>query len=80
MCDAEGCCHSWVLGGVEITEVESGDYEVWVTDWAVGDEVAVHDLFVVEISERTEVERTAACAGESWWEGRGGRRVTPPLP
>ena len=44
MCDAKGRCHGWVLGGVEITEVYSGDYEIWMTGWVVGDDVTVHDL------------------------------------
>lgn len=43
MRDAEGCCHGRVLGGVEITEIESGDNKVWVADWVVGDEVVIHD-------------------------------------
>ena len=33
MCDAEGCGYDWVLGGVEVAEVDSGDYEIWMTDW-----------------------------------------------
>lgn len=69
--DAEGCRHSRVLGDVEIAEVQSGDYEIWVTDWAVGDGGGVHDLFVVDISQRAEGERTGTGAGRSWWEGRG---------
>lgn len=33
VCDAEGGCDGWVLGGVEVAEVDSGDYEVWAADW-----------------------------------------------
>ena len=33
MCDAEGFGHDWVLGRVEVAEVDSGDYEIWMADW-----------------------------------------------
>ena len=59
MCGALGRCHGWVLSDVEIVEVQHGDYEVQTTDRVVGDEVAIHDSFVVEISQRTGTERTA---------------------
>lgn len=83
--DAEGCGHGWVLGGVEIAEVESGDDEVWVTEGGfLEGSVHVHDfflLFVVEISEGGGGRK------DGLWAGGGGRktvgeyiRVTPPVP
>ena len=72
MCDPEVLCYGCVLGGVEIAEVYSGDYEVWMTEGIVDGEVVVHGLFVVENSQRTEAERTAAGVGRSWRKERSG--------
>ena len=44
VCDAQGRCHDWVLGGVKVAEVHSGDYEVRMADWAFDGELVVHDL------------------------------------
>ena len=80
MCDPEGRCYGWVLGDVEIAEVYSGDYKVWVTEGTVGGGIVVHGLFVVENSQWKEAERTAAGAGRSWLGGRRGQGITPPFP
>ena len=53
VCDAECCRHGRVLSGVEIAEVESGDYEIWMTNWGFGEGRSVHD----EIYPRAGAER-----------------------
>jgi len=51
------------LGGVEVREVESRDYEIWVANWGVEDERLVHGRFVVEISQRVEGKGTTTDLG-----------------
>ena len=80
MCDPVGRCYDCVLGGVEIAEVYSGDYKVWMTEGTVGGGAVVHSLFVVKNYQWTEAERTAAGAGRSWMGGRKGVGITPPFP